>query len=359
MEPVRFGIVGGAGWRAQFFLRIAAALPERFGVCGMVVRDEGTARALERRWRVPTYRTPAEMLSATDPLFVVVSVPPEAAPAQVRALAERDVPVLCETPPAPDVERLAGLCDLAEAGAKIQVAEQYIFQPMHAARLAVARSGQLGTVTQAQVSAAHGCHGVSLIRHLLGVRFEDVAVSAHAFESPIIAGPGRAGPPAREQTRASTQVIARLDFGDRLGVYDFTGDQYFSWIRSPRVLVRGDRGEINNTRVKYLTDFRTPIDVDLIRRDAGHAGNLEGYHHQGILAGDAWVYRNPFVPARLADDEIAVATCLAKMGDYVRGGPAFYPVADAAQDRYLDLLIAEAVETGRTVTATRSPWARP
>lgn len=356
MACTSFGIIGG-GWRAEFFLRVAAALPERFSVTGMVVRDRAKGAALEEKFGVKTHRDLDALLRSSDPMFVVVSVPWEVAPVMLTELAGRGVPALCETPPAPDVRRLAELYELVRGGATIQVAEQYIFQPMHAARLAVAESGKLGRVSQAQVSAAHGYHGVSLIRHLLGVAFEDARIRAFRFTSPIVAGPGRGGPPPAEKTGQSVQTIAHLDFGDRLGVYDFTGDQYFSWVRSPRLLVRGERGEINNRSVKYLADFLTPIDAELLRQDAGQDGNLEGYHHKGILVGDEWVYRNPFIPARLADDEIAVATCLDKMGEHVRGGPDFYSLAEAAQDRYLDILIAQALEAGEEVTSTPQAWA--
>ncbi len=357
MAAVEFGIIGG-GWRAEFFLRVAAALPGRFAVCGMFVRNETKGRALEETFGVKTCRSLEELLASCAPAFVVVSVPWEVAPEMLKDLAGRSVPALCETPPAPDAARLAGLCDLVRGRARIQVAEQYIFQPEHAARLAIARSGLLGRITQAQVSAAHGYHGVSLIRHLLDVGFEDASIRAFQFTSPIVAGPGRAGPPAAEKIAQSVQTIAHLDFGDRLGVYDFTGDQYFSWIRGPRVLVRGERGEISNARVRYLQDFRTPIELELLRRDAGHASNLEGYYHKGILAGNRWAYRNPYQPARLSDDEIAVATCLDKMGQYVHGGPEFYSLAEAAQDRYLDTLIARAVETHQDVRSERQPWAK-
>jgi len=354
----RFAIVGGAGWRAQFFLRAAAELPERFEVCGLVVRDRRKGARQEQKWGVRTFGTLEGLLAETDPQFVVVSVPWEAAPVVLKELAGRGVPALCETPPAPDVQRLAELHELVRRGARIQVAEQYIFQPAHAARLAIVRSGKLGTVTQVQVSVAHGYHGVSLIRHLLGVRFEPVKVRALRFTSPLVAGPDRNGPPKREELTDSAQTIAYLDFGGKLGVYDFSGEQYFSWIRSARVLVRGERGEINNTRVRYLKDFLTPVELELRRLDAGHDGNLEGFYHKGILAGSEWVYRNPFPGARLADDEIAVATCLAKMGEFVRGGEEFYSLSEAAQDRYLDILIAQAVETGREVASTPQPWAQ-
>jgi len=339
-------------------LRIAAELPERFGVCGMFVRNEAKGWLLEEKFGVKTHGSLDDLLRSSAPLFLVVSVPWDVCPKILAELARRGLPALSETPPAPDVEGLVALHGLVCGGAKIQVAEQYIFQPLHAARLAIARSGRLGTVCQAQVSAAHGYHGVSLIRHLLGVHFEQARIRAFRFSSPIVAGPGRAGPPTQEKLTESVQTIAYLDFGQKLGVYDFAGDQYFSWIRSPRVLVRGERGEINNARVKHLVDFRTPVEMELTRSDAGQAGNLEGYYHRGYLAAGQWVYRNPFVPGRLTDDEIAVATCLAKMAEYVRGGQEFYPVAQAAQDRYLDIMISQALETGQQVVATRPPWAR-
>ena len=355
MNLICFGIIGG-GWRAEFFLRVARTLPERFCVSGMVVRDEAKGRKLEGDWGVPTYRALDDLLAASEHAFAVVSVPWPVTPAMLRELAERGVPALAETPPAPDLEGLAALHELTEQGAKIQVAEQYQFQPLHAARLALARSGKLGTITQAQVSAAHGYHGTSLIRGLLGVQFEPCTIRARHFVSPLVAGPGRGGPPTEHTIVESRQVIAHLDFGDRLGVYDFTGDQYFSWIRSSRVLVRGERGEINNHHVSYLEDYRTPVYLDLKRVDAGLEGNLEGYYHKGILAGGEWVYRNPFVPGRLTDDEIAVATCLEKMAEYADGGAGFYGLPEASQDHYLGLLIDQAVKAGEAVRTERQPW---
>jgi hypothetical protein len=204
---------------------------------------------------------------------------------------------------------------------------------------------------------AHGYHGVSLIRKLLGVGYQAASIRARAFVSPIVAGPDRSGPPAAERIADSRQVIAQLDFGSKLGVFDFTGDQYFSWIRAPRVLVRGERGEIKDGQVRYLQDVATPVEMVLRRVDAGLDGNLEGYYHKGILAGDEWVYRNPFVPARLTDDEIAIASCLERMATYAAGGPDFYSLAEASQDHYLSLMIDKAVRTGEVALAEPQAWA--
>jgi len=356
MSITYFSIIGG-GWRAEFYLRIAQALPERFRVNGVLVRDPDKAKAFSARWGVPTCGTLDELLASDQGSFVVTSVPVKANAGLLRELAERGVPALSETPPAPDVADMVELHELTERGARIQVAEQYQFQPLHAARIAIANSGLLGRVTQAQVSAAHGYHGISLLRKLLGITFEDAAITAKRFESPIVSGPNRAGPPAEEKIVSAAQDIAWIEFGDRLAVFDFTGQQYFSWIRSQRVLVRGEKGEIDNDEVRYLKDFRTPVRLKLQRENTGEDGNLEGYYHKGILAGEQWIYRNPFAPGRITDDEIAIATCLENMAAYAGGGPSFYGLPEASQDHYLSLMLNRAIETGEKVMTTKQPWA--
>ncbi|AZN39972.1 Gfo/Idh/MocA family protein [Paenibacillus albus] len=354
MSRIRFGIVG-SGWRTEFFLRIAKALPERFEVCGVMVRNEEKARKFTEAWQVPVYRSIASLVEEGKPAFVITSVPWDANPGVIEELVSCNMPVLSETPPAPDLNALIEMNE-KHRSARIQVAEQYAFQPIHAARIAIAGSGKLGTVTQAQVSAAHGYHGISLIRKLLGVTSENARIQAYRFTAPLVKGPGRGGPPEQDEQSNSEQVIASLEFDGKLGVYDFTGDQYFSWIRSPRVLVRGERGEINNREVRYLKDYLTPIELELRRLNAGEDGNLEGFYHKGIMAGEEWVYRNPFVPGRLSDDEIAIATCLAKMGEYAAGGPDFYSLAEASQDHYISLMINESLKTGEPVQTETQGW---
>lgn len=357
MSRIDFAIVGG-GWRAEFFLRIARTLPDQFRVVGMVVRDATKGDAITTAWGIPTHRDIDGLLKTARPSFVIVSVPQPAAPGIISELAGRGLPILTETPPAPTLDGLLDLWRLVEGGARIQVAEQYIYQPLHAARLALMRSGKLGEPTFAHVSSCHGYHGTSLIRHFLGIGFENATVTARAFESDIVAGPGRTGPATTEKTNRSRQVIAQLDFGSRLGVYDFTGDQYFSWIRSLSVLLRGSRGEIRDTTLRYLQDYATPVELELRRQDKGLNGNLEGLWGKGILAGSEWIYRNPFPYAPLSDDEVAIATALVGMASYVRDGTAIYSFAHAAQDQLLSLAIDEALKTGNAVTTTTQPWAK-
>jgi len=352
----KFSIVGG-GWRAEFFLRIVQELPDLFEIPAMLVRNPVRAEEIRKAWGVKTYTTTDEILS-DSPDFVVTSLSWDSNPILMRELAERGMPVLSETPPARSHGDLLALMDLMRAGAKIQVAEQYFLQPEHAARIAVVKSGKLGDVFQAQVSVCHGYHGISLMRRFLGINFEPAKISARKLPELVTGGPDRNGrPPVEERLDKQMQLIANFDFGDKHGVFDFVGSMYHSYIRSHRILVRGPRGEINFDDVRYLEDFKTPIEYTFRRVEAGHTGNLDGHFLQGILAGEHWAYRNPFPFARLMDDEIAIAAMLKGMGEYAQGGPNVYSLAEASQDHYLSILMNEAAESGQDVQSTIQPWA--
>lgn len=367
-DRIVFGIIG-SGWRSEFYLRIAKALPERFEICGVVTRSPEKGALVEKGWGVKTYRSLDELLDGTSgprlpsgtgsgnpPHFMVVSVSGGAACDVILEAAGKGIPVLTETPPAYDMDKLAELNRRA-AGAVVQVAEQYHLHPTHSARIRIARSGVLGEISEAQVSFSHGYHAMSLMRRLLGITYENAVINAFQYNSPVMAGPDRKGPPVEERLVSPRHEFALLDFGGRLGVYDFIRDQHRSWVRSQRIIVRGDKGEIFNSTVKYLKDFQTPIEYELIRKNAGEEGNMEGYCLKGILAEGKWIYRNPFMPAGFSDDEIAVAECLVRMEEHVKGGPGFYSLAEASQDAYLALMIDQAMATGETVRTTTQLWA--
>jgi predicted dehydrogenase len=344
---IRFGVVG-TGWRTEFFLRVARACPDRLACVGVVSRDPQGKAAWAAPYGVPLFATIDELL-AQKPLFVVTSVPWEVNPHMIEALAAQGMPVLSETPPAPSVEWMTHLYRLIGQGAKIAVAEQFHLKPQHAARLAFAHSGKLGRISQAQVSIGHGYHGISLIRRFLGIGYENATITAHRFTAPLITPGGRGGAPDAEGTKESGQAIAVLDFGDRSAVFDFNDDQYFSPVRRQRLTVRGERGEIIDSTAVYMRDHLTPVTAGFQRIDTG--GVLEG-----IQADGEWVYRNPLAPAPLDDEDVAVGDCLLKMADYADGGEAFYPLAEACQDRYLDIMIWKSIESGQPVKTETQVW---
>src|SRR5688572_26434990 len=212
MEPYAFGIVG-AGWRAEFFFRIAAALPERFRVVGVVTRDEEKGRGIEGRWGWRTFRTAEALLEASgEAEFLVASVSSAANYEVNRRLVELGTPLLSETPPAQSLEQMTALWELVQrTGARVQVAEQFHRQPLHAARLTAIQAGRIGRAHTAYVSVCHGYHGTSLIRRYLAMDCEQVRVVGAGWTDRVLDPGGRNGQPAEPEVKALGQQMALLE----------------------------------------------------------------------------------------------------------------------------------------------------
>jgi len=340
-------VVVGSGWRAEMFWRLAEGLPD-VACLGAVVR---TPRDLP----VPAFAS----LDEVRPDFVVTAVPWAANPAVVLDAVGRGLPVLAETPPAPDADGLRALWAAAGDSGLVQVAEQYLMVPAHAARRAVVGAGTIGTPTQVQVSSTHQYHAVSLIRGLLGVGRGRVTVRAGRSTAPLVDPLTRDGWTGDDTPKPATTTIATLDFGDgRTGVYDFTDNQWHNQLRFRRLLIRGTHGELRDDEVVRLTAPRTIVRTPLVRRQTGYDLDLDGFETDTITFGDRVLFRNPFLGRRWNDEEIAIATLLRSMAAWVRGdGPPPYPLADGAHDHLIALAVEEAADTDRTVTTAPAPWA--
>ena len=295
-------------------------------------------------------------MEAGRPQFVVLSVPRSATVPWVERLIAAGVPVLCETPPAADLAGLREVTELVADRGCVQVAEQYQYQPLHAARLALTDSAMIGEASMVSLSVAHDYHGFSLMRRHLKVAGEPAVLRTRTFRSTVESGFDTSGPRRAKGTIEEVRTVGFVEFGSRFGLYDFADEQYFSYVRSPRVNIRGSIGEISDHSVRWLPGLDEPVTLELQREQTGHDGDLGGSSLRGISFGDRWVYRNPFSGARLSDDEIAVATCMELMGRHVEGGPSFYGVADAAQDHYLSLCLHQAAASGEAVRSDPQPW---
>jgi len=361
MERIRLGIVGG-GWRARFFITAAQHLPEIFELTGVYLRNPEKAAALSAELNIPTF-TSLEELAATKPEYVVVSVSRTASFDILCKVMKLGLPILCETPPVWSVEDLSRLWVEAEKhGSKFQVAEQYFARPMLAAQLKVIELGLLGDVSFAEESFCHGYHGTNMLRRYLGVGMQNCEITGKALKVPTIQTGARGGDftPDRYVLKEATRDLVTFCFeGGKNGIYDFSGDQYHSTIRHNRIQVMGERGELIDDKVWWLTEDGLPASGELTRKDLGIGYNLDGYCLQSIMLGERRLYWNRYMPARLADDEIAVAYCMENMGLYVRGeAEPCYPLAEALQDTYLALCMEEALSTGKTVKTETQIWAK-
>lgn len=340
----------GSGFRAQMFRQVARQSGTiRCG--GVVVRSP---RSLE----VPSFASLDTCLREVRPDFVLVATPRSVAPDVIVGAVDRGMPVLAETPPAPDVDSLRALWSRVGASGLVQVAEQYLMMPSHAARAALVATGAIGSPTQVQVSSTQQYHAVSLIRGLLGVGRGPVSVRASRFTAPLVSPLSRSGWTDDEEPHPSTTTIATLDFGDgRSGVYDFTEGQTRNQLRSRRLTIRGSKGELHDDEVVRMTGPRTLARTPLVRRQTGHDLDLIGYDTEHITFGSEVLYRNPYVGRRWMDEEIAMATLLERTADWVRDeGPPPYPLSEGAQDQHIALAIEEAADRDTTVMTSREDW---
>jgi K+-sensing histidine kinase KdpD len=90
---------------------------------------------------------------------------------------------------------------------------------------------------------------------------------------------------------------------------------------------------------------------------AGIDGDLEGSYLRRILLRDTAHFENRFAPARLNDDELAVAEVMHRMAVFVQTGEPFYSLAEASHDHYLGMLVDEAAESGHTLHSGEVPGA--
>ncbi len=356
-RPARIGIVGTA-WRAEFFARIARALPGRFEIVGVAARTPASAERAALAWGTTPFASAVELVRRAQPEVTVVAVPWEANPTVIVELAEAGAVVLAETPPAPDLAGLRALWQRVGALDRVQIAEQYGALPTHAARLGAVRRGLIGTVSSVQVSSTHGYHAVSLMRGFLGhTDTNPTAVRAQSFVGPLVDPLSREGWSDDLAPKQAATILATVDFGSGHGLYDFTDNQWHNQLRRRRILIRGSHGEIQDDTVVRLAGPREIVTTQFRRQQLGYELNLDGYDTEHISLGGEIVYRNDFVGGRLMDEEIAMAAMLRDTVAWRNDeAPPPYPLARACQDHVIALAIDEALASGTEVVTQESPW---
>ena len=326
---IKYGIVG-AGWRSEFYLRIAALLPDTFKVSGIYIRNPEKQVEFAEKYNVKIVTSLYELLN-TDFDFIVSCVNKAGICDTVRELGSKNIPLLTETPIGTSNKEIDDFLSEIKPDWRVQVAEQFHFQPRNMAIKSVIESGVLGEVNQVQLSCCHDYHAASLIRFFLETKEEIPETSSFTLPDTVTRYNSRGGILKEPQTVTTDEKFVVLRFKGKTALYDFNYEQYFSDIRASRIVIRGTNGEIRNNECTYLKDG-IPHSFTLRRNSYGTNENLDGYTLVNITAEGRVVYENPFKGSRLSDEEIAVATCLLNMKKYLETGVPFYTLREAATD---------------------------
>ena len=349
----------GAGWRAEFYIRIAQLMPERFEIIGVVARKEDVRISLEQEFGVRTFSSLNQLLSYKKPDYAVSSVSWHSNPGVVEELVLAGVFVLCETPPAPTVEALQKLWEAVGASGMVQVAEQYLNLPGHASRLAITQSGAIGEATSVELSSTHGYHAVAIMRGFLQSGFERTTITTRQFEAPLVNPLSRDGWNSDLSSQLAKTTISLIDFGSgKSGVYNFVDNQWHNQLRHRRIVMRGSRGEIVDDAVIRLIDGPAITTSRIERYQLGYDLNLDGFDTEHLSFDGRVVFKNPFTGLRFMDEEIAIAQLMVQMADWIEGKTkAPYPLNEGCQDQLISLAMDESITTGKNVLVDKQKWA--
>lgn len=351
--------LAGTGWRAQMYVRVMKALGEEFEVSAVYVHSESSREREEKNFPGKVYTDYDEFL-ATKPDCVVFMLKYGAALPFAEKAMEQGIPVLCETPPAATVEELQAWYQAKEKyNGKVQVAEQYCFQPYYQALIHMIDQGKLGTISNLDISQAHDYHGMSVMRRLLGTGMENCRITARIYDFPVNYHCGREGLHKGEKTIVDTRKRAEFVFPDgKVGFFDFSGEQYFNYFRTRHLTLQGDCGEVHDQQAAWLGQDGYPVRGSIQRDELGQYSNLEGYGMRSLRLNGEILYRNPYADRdlRLTDEEIAVAQMMEGMKTYVETGKEVYPLEEALQDTYLFLMMDEAAKEGKEIQTQDQCW---
>ena len=344
-------LIVGSGYRAKFYARIAKTYPALFSAL-FLCRSEEKAALMQYETGVPAVCS-TEEAAAFRPDFIVIAVNKTSITDVSIEWVNRGYPVLMETPAGMTREQLLQLWNLSQNSARIAVAEQYHRYPDMIAGLQAVSDGRIGTPGSAYLSLAHDYHGMSLLRRMLLTEGESYSIRGERTMYPVTETDSRTGPlpgnPVRE--RARDLVWVSFDSGKK-ALYDFSGVQYHSFIRSRHVLVRGDRGEWCDAVLYCLDNRGQPVREELRPVIPERYKELDT-----ALLRDARRVPRAGLSMDNLQDEFAMASMLYDMKDFLENGTEVYPLREALEDAYFRILMEEALaEPWKEVRADKMPW---
>ena len=177
--------------------------------------------------------------------------------------------------------------------------EQYPHFPLFSA--VIKATERIGKVDQLKLSSLHNHHASAILRAILKENSIPKDISAVDFPSSTIKTAGR------EEYIRKIRIIRYPS--NKLFIHDFSTNTYHSTLIKDEIEVRGERGIDNEKGVRYVReDGETIVMPFVFHRDTEFfASNMTLSH---ITLGSEVVFSNPFYPAPLSDDEIAVALLL-------------------------------------------------
>lgn len=320
-------ILAGTGWRAEFYMRIASALPDRFRIVGVYTRSKERAETLTQvGWNASC---DLDALLAIKHDAVIIASGANGFADLVESLEAKGEKLLVET----------SFLTLSEEAltrlekSKALVLEQYWHTPLYASvKKALPK---IGKVDQVYLSALHNHHAASIVRGIFGIEDELPEILGYDFPSKGVKTGSRKGRETEGEVESYTRKLRICKFsGDRLFIQDFSSNQYHTYLFPSHFEIRGERGTVTEKGATYTNEEGLLIKEDFIFHRDSEKINQKLYLSHVTLGGEV-VFFNPYRGVNLNDDEIAIALMLEA---FVKGDNP-YPVEEAIRDARLGKLL--------------------
>ncbi len=313
-------VLCGAGWRADFFLRIAKALPAQFAISCIYTRREDKAQQLKSQGYNAT--TNLETALSYEHQAVIVARRQDGFFPLLKELAARGETIISET-------TFLSLTDeeLNEAEQiKGFTLEQYWHNPLYASIKAVLP--KIGKVTSVYLSALHNHHAASILRGIFG-HLEIAHINRLLNQdTACLKTASRSGMERGRELQPYTRKITAVEFTTgEIFITDFSTNQYHSYILPSHIEIRGEQGVITERGVTYINEQGYPVELPFeFHNDAVKNNQRLSLSH--VTAGSEVVFTNEFYPCDFNYDEIAIASMLKEFAE----GHFEYTIKDGVAD---------------------------
>lgn len=345
MDRLKVVVIGAGRRSASAWLPTIDILKDQLEL--LAICNTGAPRGEEQanKYGVKWYKDVNQMLDKEKPDFAVVVVNPAQTHVVGKALLERGISYITETPIAANIADADELIRLSKANnAYIEVAENLYRMPSERIKRELILNGVFGKILRAHNnSLTHNYHAVSLMRSYIGfdVRITKVIgveanykVQPHDFRGSEI------------DTEYTRHEIYFFENGS-LGFSHFTGLTWGSALRGvSSTEFYGERGSAVGDKIFVLEGSKSKRQINISRLTC----NIDGMEVLDKFLADTdppIIWDNPFKNYKLSDSLITIASELASIMRAVKENvePEYGPV-NGKIDRLVDLSVAESHRNG-------------
>lgn len=345
MDKLNVAVVGAGRRAGGSWLPAINTLDDQLNL--LAVCNTGAPRGEEqaKKYGVNWYTDINKMLDKEKPDFVAIIINPGQAHIVAKAVLERGISYITETPIASSVEDADMLIALAkEKGAHIEVAENLYRVPSERIKRELILNGIFGKVWRGHNnSQTHNYHAVSLVRSYIGFDVPikrvigvqgDFSIEPHEYRG------------STANSERSRHAIFFFENG-ALGFSHFTSLTFGSPLRGVNSTeFYGEKGMAVGSQLFVLKDkkIRHPINIKRV------TCNVDGMDVMDKLVANTnpeVVWDNPFKNYRMSDGMITIASELSSIMKAVRENvEPEYGAVNGRIDRQIDLAISESHKNG-------------